>query len=200
VAFFETKKYKEATVDFEEAIRASGDRTLRALALLGAGDSYYALQDWDRAHNCYHAVEHQYRDIAAVSQEEVMFKLGVVNRTRGFTRTADEWFDKVNEYYPNGKYGAEARRRHSNLSNCYYGIEVASYQDEPRARECASDLKARGFQNVVIQHESRFATLFYCVVIGKYINRLEAERAKSLEPMPGKYAAVTTVARAKPQD
>ena len=95
------------------AIDSAGDRTLKALAMLGRANCNLAMQKYSLASRQYHWLETMYRDVKAVPQDEVLFKLGLATKKAGCPETADYWFKQVIELYATGPYAAQAKLQHS---------------------------------------------------------------------------------------
>ena len=88
-------QYAEGKKKLDDAISATDDRTLKALAMLGRADCNMAMRKYSLASRQYHWVETMYRDVKAIPQDELMYKLGLCCKKAGFPETADYWFKQV---------------------------------------------------------------------------------------------------------
>jgi hypothetical protein len=171
----------------ELAIDNTNDRTLKALAMLGRADCNLAMEKYTLASRQYHWIETMCRDVKAIPQDEVMYKLGLACKRGGFPETADYWFNQVVELYATGPYAADAKRENSKYNPAadaaeekplVYSLEMKSFSDEAKANAEADKLRAKGYRDVEVIATTRNSDPLYEVHCGKFFNKNDAKRAK----------------------
>lgn len=174
---------KNAKKHLERAVDDTDDRTLKALAMLGRADCNMALGEYSLASRQYHWIETMYRDVKAIPQDELMYKLGMACKKAEAEQTADYWFRQVIESYATGPYAEKAKQEHSAYTPVYpnaprvYTLEVQSFGSIEKAEAEAEILKEKGYRDVQVIHTTRNSHPTYEVHVGKYGNRNDALRA-----------------------
>lgn len=178
--------YDNAKKHLELAIDNTSDRTLKALAMMGRADCNLAMEKYQLASRQYHWIETMYRDVKALPQDEVMYKLGIATKRAGFPDTADYWFNQVIELYATGPYAADAKRENSKYSPTdaeekplVYSLEIKSFGDEAKANAEADKLRAKGYRDVEVIATTINSIPTYEVHCGKFFNKNDAKRAKT---------------------
>lgn len=195
-AQFAQGKYQAAKESQDFAVDLAPERTTKALAMLARADCNFQMGNYHLASRQYHWLEELYRDVTAVPNDEVLFKLGMSAKMAGFPETADYWFDKVVELHATGTYAAEARRQHSKLGPAesgeptYYTLELASFGDESKALAEAETYRQKGYRDVQVQKTSMLGTTYYAIHVGKYFNKLDANQAKEDAELAGLNPAI----------
>lgn len=175
--------FKSAKKHLERAIDDTDDRTLKALGMLGRADANMGLGEYSLASRQYHWIETMYRDVKAIPQDELMFKLGLACKKAEAPGTADYWFSQVIESYATGPYYEKARLEHSAYSPektpapRVYTLEVATFSSEEKAIAEARALQDKGYRNVEVISTTRNSNPVYEVHVGKFENRSDALRA-----------------------
>lgn len=189
-------KYKEAKVSHDIAEDRAKDRTVKALAQFARAECNYELEKYSLAIDQYMWIEQFYRDVMAVPQDEVLYKLGMSNKKLGFTDTADYWFHRVVELYADSKLAEDAKRQHSKLGADengdpkYYSLEVASFTNEEKANTEAEVYKKKGYASVRVEPYTKMGTQYYGVMVGKYFNKMDAKRAQEDAELSGMSASI----------
>ena len=186
-SFAKQGDYEEAKKHLELAIDNSGDRTLKALAMMGRADCNLAMEKYSLASRQYHWIETMYREVKALPQDEVMYKLGLATKRAGFPDTADYWFNQVIELYGTGPYAADAKRENtkynppadSDEKPLVYSLEMKSFSDETKANAEADKLRAKGYRDVEVIATTQNSNPVYEVHCGKFFNKNDAKRAKT---------------------
>jgi TolA-binding protein len=176
-------EHAAAKKHLERAIDDTDDRTLKSLGMLGRADCNYALGEYNLASRQYHWLETMCRDVKALPQDEVMFKLGMACKKADAPGTADYWFRQVIEDYATGPYYERAKSEHSAYSPTdgseprVYSLEVDTFSTQEKAEAEANALKAKGYRDVEIIESSRTGFTVYEVHVGKFENKSDALRA-----------------------
>ena len=176
----------------DDAISATEDRTLKALAMLGRADCNMAMQKFSLASRQYHWIETMYRDVKAVPQDEVMYKLGLACKKGGFPETADYWFNQVIELYATGPYAADAKLQNSKFTppdpseqGRVYTLEVSIFGDKKKAEDEAAILREKGYRDVQVISTTRNSNPVFELHIGKFGNKNDAIRAQTDAELAG---------------
>ncbi|MFH0939826.1 MAG: SPOR domain-containing protein [Planctomycetota bacterium] len=184
--FEESKKHLDWAIDKTE------DRTLKALAMLGRADCNLALQKWHLASRQYHWLETMYRDVKAIAQDELLFKLGMATKQAGFPETADYWFNQVIELYATSPFAEKAKQQNTKYNPIkpenqplVYSLEVASYGNQKKAESEAKMLRDKEYRDVQVIATTRNGMPNYEIHIGKYGNKTDAIRAQTDAAMAG---------------
>jgi hypothetical protein len=184
-AFAKQGDYEEGKSHLELAIDNTNDRTLKALAMMGRADCNLAMEKYSLASRQYHWLETMCRDVKALPQDEVMYKLGLATKRAGFPDTADYWFNQVIELYATGPYAADARRENSKYNPTdpdekplIYSLELKSFSDEAKANAEADKLRAKGYRDVEVIATTINSFPTFEVHCGKFTNKNDAKRAK----------------------
>ncbi|MCW8131242.1 MAG: SPOR domain-containing protein [Planctomycetota bacterium] len=189
-------KYKEAKVSHDIAEDRAKDRTVKALAQFARAECNYELEKYSLAIDQYMWIEQFYRDVMAVPQDEVLYKLGMSNKKLGFTDTADYWFHRVVELYAGSKLADEAKRQHSKLGAGengdpkYYSLEVATFTKEDKANAEADVYRQKGYANVRVEPYTKMGNQYYGVMLGRYFNKMDAKRAQEDAELAGMSASI----------
>jgi len=185
-------QYAEGKNKLDETIGATEDRTLKALAMLGRADCNMAMQKFSLASRQYHWLETMYRDVKAVPQDELMYKLGLACKKAGFQETADYWFKQVIDLYATGPWFLEAKAQHSKYTPAdpdekprVYTLEVNSFGDQKKAEAEAATLREKGYRDVQVIASTRNSLPCYEVHIGKFGNKSDALRAQTDAELAG---------------
>jgi TolA-binding protein len=178
--------YEHGKKKLDAAIDATDDRTLKGLAMLGRADCNMALKKYALASRQYHWLESMYREVKAIPQDELMYKLGMATKKAGNNEVADYWFNKVVELYATGPYAALARQENSRLTPAdpdaepvIYSLEVANFVSEKKAEAEAEVLRAKGYRDVQMIPTTRNGLPTYEVHVGKFLNRSDAFAAQT---------------------
>jgi len=189
-------KWQEAKISHDIAEDNALTRELKALAMLSRADCNVKLRKVTLGIQQYQQLEMLYRDVTAVSHEEVLFKLGMANKELDCTEAADFYFNKVIEHYATGKYAEQARKLNSKLGHSetdsvtFYALEMATFTDAKQALEQAEIYKQKGYQNVKVVEVREFEAAEYSVRVGKFLNRNAAKRAKEDAELTGLTASI----------
>jgi TolA-binding protein len=185
-------QYPEGKKKLDDAIDATENRTLKALAMLGRADCNVAMQKYSLASRQYHWLETMYRDVKAVPQDELMFKLGMACKKAGFPETADYWFNQVIELYATGPYCAQAKQENSKFSPAdptdkplEYTLEVNNFGTKQKADEEAAFLREKGYRDVQVISTTRSSIPCYELHVGKFGNKVDAVRAQTDAELAG---------------
>ncbi len=185
-------QYEAGKKNLDVAIDSTGDRTLKALAMLGRADCNMALKKWQLASRQYHWLETMYRDEKAVPQDEVMFKLGLACKNAGFPETADYWFKQVIELYATSTYAAQARQHHTqyapedpSVAVRVYTLEVNTFGTREKADAEAATLREKHYRDVQVIETTRNSFPIFEVHVGKYVNKTDAVRAQTDAELAG---------------
>jgi TolA-binding protein len=185
-------QFEDAKKKLDDAIDSTEDRTLKALAMLGRADCNLAQQKWHPASRQYHWLETMYRDVKALPQDELMFKLGLSTKKAGFPETADYWFKQVIELYATGPYAAQARQLHTQYTPedpdqkpRVYTLEVNNHGNQQKADAEADALRAKGYRDVQVIATTRNDLPTYEVHVGKFENKNDALRAQTDAELAG---------------
>lgn len=185
-------KYEAGKKHLDQAIDDTDDRILKGLAALGRADCNMALQKWHLASRQYHWLETMYRDVKAIPQDEVLFKLGLSTKKAGFPETADYWFKQVIELYATGPYAAQAKAQHSKYTPAdpseqprVYTLEVSHSSDSKKSEAEAEILRSKGYRDVQVIATTYNSMPMYEVHIGKFQNKSDAMRAQTDAELAG---------------
>ncbi|MGD0090942.1 MAG: SPOR domain-containing protein [Planctomycetota bacterium] len=185
-------QYAEGKNKLDEAVSQAQDRTLKALAMLGRADCNMAMQKFSLASRQYHWLETMYRDVKAVPQDELLYKLGLACKKAGFPETADYWFKQVIDLYATGPYFADAKKEHSKYTPAdpdekplQYTLEVSNFGDQQKAEKEAAILREKGYRDVQVISTTRNSFPCYEVHIGKFANKSDALRAQTDAELTG---------------
>ncbi len=178
--FADGKEHLEITID------KTGDRNLKALAMLGRADCNMGLGKYSLASRQYHWIEVNYKEVKALNQDEVMFKLGLAAKKAGNIDWADYWFNQVNELYHSGPYAERAREENSHFNPppgkreqpLVYTLEAYEFTNSEKAEEAATVLRSKGYRDVEVITTTQNKTAVYEVHVGKFTSKAEAGRAQ----------------------
>jgi cell division septation protein DedD len=132
-----------------------------------------------------------YRDVTAIPQDELFFKLGMSEKMQDNPDSANHWFEKVVELYATGTYAGEARRLHTKLGPAksadskFFSVELGSFKDEAEALKEAEIYRKKGYRQVHVVKIPGMLEPSYSVRIGKYYNRNDAKRAEDDAQLAG---------------
>ena len=184
--------YEESKKTLDQAIDSTEDRTLKALAMLGRADCNMALEKFSLASRQYHWLETMCREVKAIPQDELMYKLGLATKKAGFPETADYWFKQVIDLYATGTYFADAKLQHSKYTPTdpdakplVYTLEVSDFSDEQKANTEAETLRNKGYRDVEVVHTTRNSFPIHEIHVGKFGNRTDALRAQTDAELAG---------------
>jgi TolA-binding protein len=184
--------YEDGKSHLETAIDNANSRTLKALAMLGRADCNMALRKYSLASRQYHWLETMYRDVKAIPQDEVLFKLGMATKAAGCPETADYWFNQVIELYATGPYAAQAKTQNSKYNPpdpdaqpLVFSLEVSVFANEDKANAEAEALRAKGYRNIEVVATTRNSNPVFEVRMGRFQNRNEAVRAQTDAELAG---------------
>jgi TolA-binding protein len=176
----------------DEAIDSTEDRTLKGLAMLGRADCNMALKKYTLASRQYHWLETMYREVKAIPQDELMYKLGLATKKAGNEDLANYWFKKVVDLYATGAYAELARKENTRLTPTdpseepvVYSLEVASYSSEKKAEAEADILRSKQYRDVQVIASSRNGFPNYEIHIGKFRNSTDAVAAQTDAQLAG---------------
>lgn len=185
-------QHADAKKQLEKAIDDAKDRTLKALALLGRADCNMALRDFSLASRQYHWLETMYRDVKALPQDELMYKLGLATKNAGAPGTADYWFKQVIELYATGPYYEKAKLEHTafnpidpDVAPRVYSLGVSSFAKKEKAEAEADVLREKGYRDVQVIETTENSFPVYNVHIGKFANKNDAIRARTDAELAG---------------
>lgn len=187
---------KNAKKNLERAIDDTDDRTLKALAMLGRADCNMALGEYSLASRQYHWLETMYRDVKAIPQDELMYKLGMSCKKTDAQGTADYWFRQVIESYATGPYYEKAKMEHSKYAPDLtdtpriYTLEVSTHSKMEKAEEEAALLREKGYRDVNIVETTRNSNPVYEVHVGKFENKSDALRAYTDADLAGLHTKI----------
>lgn len=193
-ALYGQKRFEEAHKSHDKAYDSAKDRSLKALALFARADSSFKLKKYEKAGRSYLWVDHLYRDVTAVPQDELFFKMGMCEKLRDNPDSANHWFEKVVELYATGPFAEEARRMHTKLGpskstdSNFYSVELGSYKDEAQALKEAEIFRKKGYRGVHVVKLSGMFEPSYSVRSGKFFNRNDAKRAEDDAQLAGMHA------------
>jgi TolA-binding protein len=190
-------QYKEAKEQLDTAVDKAEDRNLKALAMLGRADCNMALQKFHLASRQYHWIETMYRDVKAIPQDELMYKLGLATKQAGFPETADYWFRQVIELYATGPFVELAKAQHTKFAPAapdakplVYTLEVSSFAKKEDAEAEAAALRAKEYRDVQVIATTINSNPIYEVHIGKFVNKSDALRAQTDAELAGLGATI----------
>ncbi|MCY3023271.1 MAG: SPOR domain-containing protein [Planctomycetota bacterium] len=185
-------QYEAAKKTLDDAVGAADDRTLKALAMLGRADCNMAMKKFSLASRQYHWLETMYRDVKAIPQDELMYKLGLACKKAECPETADYWFKQVIENYATGPYAADAKLQHSkytptdpDVAPRVYTLEVNLFSDKQKAEAEAATLREKGYRDVQVLSTTRNSFPVYELHIGKFGNKSDAVRAQTDAELAG---------------
>ncbi|HYG78236.1 MAG TPA: tetratricopeptide repeat protein [Planctomycetota bacterium] len=185
-------KLEEAKKRLDDAIDSTEDRTLKALAMFGRADCNLALRNFSLASRQYHWLETMYRDVKALPQDELMYKLGLACKNADARDTADYWFKQVIELYAHGPFAEKAKLEHSKYSPKnpdekprVYTLEVSSFGKREKAEAEAEILAEKGYRDVQIIETTVTSIPVFEVHIGKFGNKNDAIRAHTDADLAG---------------
>jgi len=185
-------QHEDAKKMLEKAIDDTKDRTLKALAMLGRADCNMAMGSFSLASRQYHWIETMYRDVKALPQDEVMFKLGLATKNAGSPQTADYWFKQVIELYATGPYFEKAKMEHTafnptdpDVAPREYSLKVSSFGKKEKADAEADILREKGYRDVQVIETTENSYPVYRVHIGKFANKNDAIRARTDAELAG---------------
>jgi len=187
---------KGGKAHLERVIDDTDDRTLKALGMLARADANMALGDYTMASRQYHWLETMYRDVKAIPQDELMYKLGMSCKKTDAQGTADYWFRQVIESYATGPYYEKAKMEHSkyapDLTNTprIYTLEVSAHGKMEKAEEEAKLLREKGYRDVNIVETTRNSHPVYEVHVGKFENKSDALRAYTDADLAGLHTKI----------
>jgi tetratricopeptide (TPR) repeat protein len=196
LAQFKQDKFAEAKESQDKAEELAVDRTLKAKAKYARAHCNFKMEKYQRAKREYVWIEEYYRDVREISHEELLFQIGLCAKRQGQIETADHWFEKVIECYGSGKMAELARAEHSRLGPktdspaSYYALEVASYPQEEEANTEAEIYRQKGYAHVRVVPGTKGYDPCYRIMIGKFVNKNDAERAKDEAELAGLSAQV----------
>jgi len=179
--FEDGKEHLEITID------KTGDRNLKALAMLGRADCNMGMSKYSLASRQYHWLQIHYKDVKPLAQDEVMFKLGLAAKKADNRDWADYWFNQVNELYHTGPYAERARQENSHFNPppdkkevpLVYTLEAYEFTNREKAEDAATVLRSKGYRDVEVINVTRFKTAdTYQVHVGKFTSKAEAGRAQ----------------------
>ena len=189
--------YEDGKKNLDQAIDSTDDRTLKSLAMLGRADCNMALEKYQLASRQYHWLETMYREVKAIPQDELMYKLGLATKKAGFPETADYWFKQVIDLYATGNFAADAKLQHSKYNPAdpdvqprVYTLEVSNFTDEQKADAEAEALRNKGYRDVQVIHTTRNSFPIYEVHMGKFGNKTDAVRAQTDADLAGLPATI----------
>ncbi|HEY3324444.1 MAG TPA: tetratricopeptide repeat protein [Planctomycetota bacterium] len=185
-------EHEKAKKVLDDAIDNTEDRTLKALAMLGRADCNLAMGKFSLASRQYHWLETMYRDVKAVPQDEVMYKLGMSCKKAGFTETADYWFNQVVNLYSTGPYFEKAKMENSKFTPPepgaaprIYTLEVSQFAKKEKAESEAAIMREKGYRDVQVVETTQNSFPVYQVHIGKFANESDAIRAQTDAELAG---------------
>ena len=185
-------QYEPAKKNLDKAVDGTDERTLKSLAMLGRADCNMAMEKFQLASRQYHWLETMYRDVKAIPQDELLFKLGLSTKKAGADETADHWFKQVIELYATSPYAAQAKQYHTQYAPAdpekkplVYSLEVSSYSNKEKAESEAASLRMKQFRDVEVISTTRNGLPTYEVHIGKFENKNDAMRAQTDAQLAG---------------
>jgi len=187
---------KNGKQHLERSIDDTDDRTLKALGMLARADCNMALGELTMASRQYHWLETMYRDVKAIPQDELMYKLGMACKKTDAQGTADYWFRQVIESYATGPYYEKAKMEHSAYAPDLaptprvYSLEVAAHGKAEKAEEEAQILREKGYRDVQVIETTRNDHPIYEVHVGKFENRSDALRAYTDADLAGLHTKI----------
>lgn len=187
---------KQGKKHLERAVDDSEDRTLKALAMLARADANMALEEYTMASRQYHWLETMYRDVKAIPQDELMYKLGMSCKKSDAQGTADYWFRQVIESYATGPYYEKAKMEHSKYAPDLaenpriYTLEVSNHAKLEKAEADAQTLRDKGYRDVNIVETTRNSNPVYEVHVGKFENKSDALRAYTDADLAGLHTKI----------
>ena len=155
--------------------------------MFGRADCNMGLERYSLASEQYHWIEVNYKDVKAIHQDELMFKLAMASKKAGNQDWANYWFERVNELYNTGPYAERARneiKRTNPVTNkveqgeVAYWLQVDTYGSKEKAEAVAADLRAKQYRDVEVVASSRVNFPVWEVRVGKFNNRNQASRAQ----------------------
>ncbi|MEI6232546.1 MAG: SPOR domain-containing protein [Planctomycetota bacterium] len=179
-------QFQQGKDRLEVVIDKTKDRNLKALAMLGRADCNMGMEKYSLASRQYHWIQVNYKEVKALQQDEVMFKLGLASKKANNIEWADYWFNQVNELYHTGPYAERARQENSrftpppdkNAKPLQYYLEAYEYSRVEKAEESATMLRSKGYRDVEVVPTTRNTKPVYEVRVGKFLNRAAAGRAQ----------------------
>jgi TolA-binding protein len=185
-------QHEDAKKTLDEAVDKTDNRNLKALAMLGRADCNMAMGKYQLASRQYHWLETMYRDVKAVPQDEVLFKLGLSTKKAGFDETADHWFKQVIEMYATSPYAEKAKQYHTafnpkapGVEPRVYTLEVDTFSTLKKAEAEADILRSKGYKDIQIVETTRNDYKVYEVHVGKFGNKNDAARAQTDAELAG---------------
>lgn len=189
-------QFEQGKERLEIVIDKTRDRSLKALAMLGRADCNMGLEKPQLASRQYHWIQVNYKEVKALHQDEVMFKLGLAAKKSGNQDWADYWFNQVNELYHTGPYAERARQESSRFTPVsakplVYFLEAGVFNSSEKAEEAATTLRSKGYRDVEVEASTRSGFRVYEVHVGKFTSQAHAGRAQ----VDAKLAGLSTSVR-----
>ena len=185
-------KLEEAKKELDRAIDATDDRTLKALAMFGRADCNLSMRNFSLASRQYHWLETMYRDVKALPQDELMYKLAVSCKHTGATTTANYWFKQILELYATGPYAEKAKLEHTkftptdpNVEPRVYTLLVSTFSKIDKAEVEAAILREKEYRDVQIVERTVNSFQIFEIHVGKFIHRNDAVRAQTDAELAG---------------
>ncbi|MFA5089736.1 MAG: SPOR domain-containing protein [Candidatus Omnitrophota bacterium] len=168
LSYMKTGNYLRASDIFEIIIKEFPSSRFRQEAGIGAGDSYFLMQDYSKAEKCYNQVSEKNTPDSLLNL--VYYRLGQCALKKGETEKAKEYLDKVNPDYP---VSPEMKLNEERRVLVYYTVQVGSFSNFANANNLSKRLTQKGYQAYIeeIKTENRH---IYKVRVGKLKTRQEA--------------------------
>jgi TolA-binding protein len=185
-------EHEDAKKQLEKAIDDTKDRTLKALAMLGRADCNMAMRSYSLASRQYHWLETMFRDVKALPQDELMYKLGLATKNAGSAQTADYWFKQVMELYATGPWYEKAKMEHTafnpedpSIAPREYTLKVRTFGSKEKAEAEADILREKGYRDVQVIETTENSNPVYRLHMGKFLNKNDAIRARTDAELAG---------------
>jgi tetratricopeptide (TPR) repeat protein len=160
-----------------QVLAARGDINLETGNLAGA------LHDYSRARSILERNGGMV-EIPGVDREKLLFGEAMTVWSMGNYRDSDRLFDRCLADYPNGRFVKEARSRHSRIGGnirptvSFYVQVGGLFRVQSLADQYAAKVRAKGFQDVVVEKRESASDFIYVVKVGAFETRQEAHAQK----------------------
>lgn len=171
LSYLKEENYLRASDIFEIILKEFKDSAFRDDALLGLGDTYFLIGDYDKA-------ESKYKDLIDGNRHTklratVYYRLSQIGFKKGNTQEAKEYLDKLKREFPLN-LEAKLNRDLGSISDFYYTVQVGSFSNSINAQNLKQKLIQQGYP-AYIEEASSQDKIIYRVKVGKLRLRKEAE-------------------------
>lgn len=167
-----TNKVQEAQDVFEKILSDFPDSRFCEEAQLGLGDTFFALQDFDKAVGEYRKIQERYKQGSFTAM--ALYKTGRSLLKSGRMEEARFYFQKLQQEYP---LSFESRLIDElDNSEFAYTVQVGCFSKYENAEKLANKLKKQGFDAYISEKEG--FPVFYRVRAGRFKTASEAKSCR----------------------